>query len=42
MLNKIRKDGNHAPLEGDQGITQPKWHAMVSKSAVGTIKSDLS
>jgi len=39
VLNTIRKDGKYAPLEGGQGIAQPKWHSMVSKSSVGACKT---
>jgi len=39
MLNKIRKDGKHAPLEGGRGITQSKSHPTGSKSTIGTTKS---
>jgi len=39
MLNKIRKEGKHTPLEGGRGITYPKWHPTVGKSVVWTSKS---
>jgi len=41
MLNKIRKDGKHAPFEGGWGITQFEWNPMVSKSATRASKSGL-